>query len=73
METFFAVARFKGEGRVLQFTMLSSWDLVMGEICTRWALDASEVRVKFVMPDSYQTLCPIETDANFQRNMPYIP
>ncbi|KAH7676588.1 CAD PB1 domains-containing protein [Dioscorea alata] len=67
METYSVVARFKGEGRVLQFTVLSSWESVMGEICARWSLDASEVIVKFVTPDSYKTLCPIESEVDFQR------
>ncbi|XP_039137426.1 uncharacterized protein LOC120274955 [Dioscorea cayenensis subsp. rotundata] len=67
METFCAVARYKGEGRMLQFTVLSSWEIVMGDISERWALDGSPVRVKFVIPDSYKTLCPIESYADFQR------
>ncbi|XP_039119170.1 uncharacterized protein LOC120255401 [Dioscorea cayenensis subsp. rotundata] len=67
METFSAVARYKGEGHVLQFTVLSSWESVMGEICARWAVDVSQVKVKFVTPDAYKTLCPINSDADFQR------
>ncbi|XP_039126995.1 uncharacterized protein LOC120263173 [Dioscorea cayenensis subsp. rotundata] len=39
----------------------------MGDISEWWALDGSQVRVKFVTPDSYKTLCPIESDADFQR------
>ncbi|XP_039130888.1 uncharacterized protein LOC120267282 [Dioscorea cayenensis subsp. rotundata] len=67
METFSAVARYKGEGRMRQFTVLSSWESVMGEICARWAVDVSQVRVKFVMPEAYRTLCPIEYAADFER------
>ncbi|XP_039146825.1 uncharacterized protein LOC120284076 [Dioscorea cayenensis subsp. rotundata] len=67
METFCVVARYKGEGRMLQFTILSSWETVMGDISERWALDGSQVRVKFVTPDSYKTLCPIESNVDFQR------
>ncbi|XP_039138187.1 uncharacterized protein LOC120275627 [Dioscorea cayenensis subsp. rotundata] len=66
METFSAVVRYKGEGRVLQFTVLSSWKSVMGEICAPWDVDVFEVKVKFVTPYGYKTLCPIESDADFQ-------
>ena len=67
METFCAVARYKGEGRMLQFTVLTSWETVLRDIGDRWAVDVSRVRVKFVTPDSYKTLFPIESDADFQR------
>jgi len=67
METYSAMTRFKGEGFVLQFTVLSSWESLMGEICSRWSLDASEVKVKFVTPDAYKTLCPIESEVDFER------
>lgn len=52
---------------MLQFTVLSSWETIMGDISERWPLDGSKVRVQFVTPDSYKTLCPIESDADFQR------
>ncbi|KAJ0977276.1 hypothetical protein J5N97_012750 [Dioscorea zingiberensis] len=67
METFCAVARYKGEGRVLQFTVLSSWESVLAEICQRWDLELSSVRVKFVTPDLNRTVCPIDTEVDFQR------
>ena len=67
METFFVIARYNGEGHVLQFTMLSSWETVFDEVCKRWALDVSRVIGKFVMPDGYKTICPIESKADFQR------
>jgi len=67
METFSAVARFKGEGCVVQFTVLSSWESVMDEICARWSVDASAVKVKFVTPDAYKTVCPIESEVDFER------
>lgn len=57
---------YKGEGSVVQFTMLSSWEIIMGEICERWALDASQVSVKFITPDSHGMIYRIELDENFQ-------
>lgn len=35
METFYDVAWYREEGRVLQFTILSSWEIVMRDICVR--------------------------------------
>ncbi|XP_039140545.1 uncharacterized protein LOC120277771 [Dioscorea cayenensis subsp. rotundata] len=66
METFCAMARFKGEGRLLQFTVLTTWEVVVAEICERWSLQASRVIMMFVAPNSYGTVCPIESDADFQ-------
>lgn len=41
IETFCAVTLYIGEGHVLQFTILSSWKTVMGEIYEHWALEVS--------------------------------
>ena len=67
MESFCGIARFNGEGRVLMFTAQTSWELVLAEICERWGLEVSLVRVKFITPDGYKTVCPIENDVDFQR------
>ena len=68
METFYAVARFRGEGRTLQFTLVTTWEAILAEIRERWSLEASSrLLVKFVTPDAYGTICPIESEADFQR------
>ena len=67
MESFCAIARYNDEGRVLMFTALTSWESVLAEICERWGLDVSSVRVKFITPDGYKTVCPIENEVDFQR------
>lgn len=67
MDTFFALARYKGERLLLQFTVLSSQEMFLNEVCERWTLDTSQVRVKFVTPNSYKMICPIELAKDFQR------
>ena len=52
---------------MLVFTALTSWESVLAEICERWDLDVSRVRVKFVTPDGHKTVCPIENEVDFQR------
>ena len=61
----FSYYKIQGEGHVLQFTVLNSWAMVLGEICERWALDVSRVIVKFVTSDGHKMICPIESEANF--------
>ena len=41
-----------------------SWETMLDEVCERWAVDVSRVRVKFVMPKSYKTICHIESKAD---------
>ena len=67
MESFCAIARYNGEGRVLVFTAQTSWDSILAEICDRWGLDVSHIRVKFITPDGHKTICPIENEVDFQR------
>lgn len=67
IDTFCPIARYKGEDRVLQFTMVTSWDSILCEICERWGLEVSSVRVKIVTPDAHRTICPIDSDVDFQR------
>lgn len=40
---------------------------MLDEVCWHWALDVSRVRVKFVMPNNYKMICPIELETDFQR------
>lgn len=47
--------------------MLTSWAPILGEICKRWGLEVSNVRVKFVTLDAHQTICPIDIEEDFQR------
>lgn len=52
---------------MLEFVVMNLWETIVGEICERLALEAAWVRVKFMTPDPYGIVCPIETDTDFQR------
>lgn len=64
MDTLCSMARYKRKDQVLQFTLLTSWEFILGE---RWGLEVSSVRVKFVTLDAQQMICPIDTVVDFQR------
>lgn len=67
MQNFGAIARYKRERRVLLFTVLTSWELVLAEICKWWDLEVFHARVKFVMHDAHRLVCAIESKVDFQR------
>lgn len=50
----------------MQFTVLTSWDSILGEICERWGLKVSSIRVKFITPDAHEMICPIDLEVDFQ-------
>ena len=65
METFFDIARYKGQGQALKFNVLISWESISSEIYEHWATEASQTRVKFVILDADKTICLFNLDADF--------
>lgn len=63
---FYTVVKYKGEGCVLDLTILSGWELLLEEICTYWHLQASSVKVKYIIPDEQKTVASISSEDDFQ-------
>lgn len=51
MDIFYSVMMYKGEGCGLDLTVLKGWESILEEISKYWALEASLVRVKYIIPD----------------------
>lgn len=65
MENCCAVIRYKW-GRVLFFTVMTSWESFLVEICERWALEVSRAKVTFITLDAHRKVCIIEPEVDFQ-------
>ncbi|XP_039118108.1 uncharacterized protein LOC120254027 [Dioscorea cayenensis subsp. rotundata] len=66
MDMFYTVVKYKGEGCVLDLTILSGWELLLEEICTYWHLQASSVKVKYIISDEQKTVASISSEDDFQ-------
>ncbi|XP_039145515.1 uncharacterized protein LOC120282728 [Dioscorea cayenensis subsp. rotundata] len=66
MDMFYGVAKYKGDGYVLDFTVLTGWLTLFEEICTYWALEPPIVRVKYIMADEQKTIWSISSEDDFQ-------
>ncbi|XP_039145643.1 uncharacterized protein LOC120282874 [Dioscorea cayenensis subsp. rotundata] len=66
MDMFYGVAKYKGDGYVLDFTVLTGWLTLFEEMCTYWAFEPPTVRVKYIMPDEHKTICSISSEDDFQ-------
>ena len=65
MDTFHCVVRYKEDGRVLDFIVLTQWELLLEEICAYWPLEAPPVRVKYVIPNERKMMSYITSKGNF--------
>ena len=67
MDTFYDIAKYMQDGCIVEFSVLSRWELVLDEICARWTFEDPMVRVKYLILDEHNTTACIISYGDFER------
>ena len=57
MDLFVAIVRRHGEGHVVNFTIITLWQLILESIRDRWGLQLISIRVRYIIQDEHRTSC----------------